>query len=742
MLSFEDVRVFTPTQSLGSKRLTFGPHHLTFQLRDSDVMIMYRAIDGFRLCESPTERRFTPSILTGYTIVLYTKDFHIYELTVSSLSVARSLEQSLEGVSSIDDVTLLYPFSYKSNQLSLLPAIKTTDWPNNIDDILSGGSWRRSQLNENYLLCNSYPKTFVVPVKCDDQMIIESSRFRHGGRFPLLVYYHKPRQTTLLITAEPLINQSTITNNQNTTTLLSSSSSNSSLTSSAKSNNLIINSSSKNSISPFSSTSNTGRCRSDEQLLTCILPDKCRGVILDLRTQNETKKPQATSGLVEFEQYYPQWRRVCRPLESTGNLIVTFRKFINACTSYGRVTRSSSNTTFGALQSGISDSIGMLSSAALNPIGSFGSRNSTAASVPCDNSVNSFNDITVREQTNTSSKSELISNFAQLDIQSTNSTTESDLSSSNNNVKKSKKLSAWLSLVRESLAAAVAGATALDALDAFAQQQLQQEQCLLAEKQRRASKEQSFEEAKLRGSCVLVQSRKGTDRAILVASLIQIILNPESRTIQGFQELIDHTWLNAGHPFSDRCQNSAFSLKPPKDESPVFILFLDCVWQLFRQYPNSFEFTDELLCIIAKHAYFSEYGTFLGNSSQEREQLDISSRTYSLWSYINQPFVTSRLQNPFYSGQKNDDNSQSTTIIDGSYACWPCLSAQALDIWEELYQHQLVGINPSLWNLPRVMARVIKDKFEAERNRTIQLRKTLDQLMNEAINAGILHVNE
>uniref|UniRef100_A0A095C465 Myotubularin-related protein 9 n=1 Tax=Schistosoma haematobium TaxID=6185 RepID=A0A095C465_SCHHA len=638
MLSFENVRVFTATQSLGSKRLTFGPHHLTFQLRDSDVMIMYRAIDGFRLCESPTERRFTPSILTGYTIVLYTKDFHIYELTVNSLSVARSLEQSLEGVSSIDDVTLLYPFSYKSNQLSLLPAIKTTDWPNNIKEILSGGSWRRSQLNENYLLCNSYPKTFVVPVKCDDQMIKESSRFRHGGRFPLLVYYHKPRQV-------------------------------------------------------FSFD------------------------------------PHCCCGVVEFEQYYPQWRRVCRPLEST------------ACTSYGRVTRSSSNTTFGALQSGISDSIGMLSSAALNPIGSFGSRNSTAASIPCDNSVNSFNDITVREQINTSSKNELISNFAQLDIQSTNSTTESDLSS-NNNIKKSKKLSAWLSLVREALAAAVAGATALDALDAFAQQQLQQEQCLLAEKQRRASKEQSFEEAKLRGSCVLVQSRKGTDRAILVASLIQIILNPESRTIQGFQELIDHTWLNAGHPFADRCQNSAFSLKPPKDESPVFILFLDCVWQLLRQYPNSFEFTDELLCIIAKHAYFSEYGTFLGNSSQEREQLDISSRTFSLWSYINQPFVTSRLQNPFYSGQKNDDNSQSTTIIDGSYACWPCLSAQALDIWEELYQHQLVGINPSLWNLPRVMARVIKDKFEAERNRTIQLRKTLDQLMNEAINAGILHVNQ
>ncbi|CAH8642547.1 unnamed protein product [Schistosoma rodhaini] len=738
MHSFEDVRVFTPSQSLGSKRLNFGQHHLRFQLRDSDVIIMYRAIDGFRLYESPTERRFTPSILTGYTIVLYTKDFHIYELTVNSLSVARSLEQLFEAVSSIDDVTLLYPFAYKSNQSSLLPVITTTDWPNNIKELLSVGSWRISQLNDNYSLCNSYPKTFIVPVKCDDQMIAESSRFRQGGRFPLLVYYHKPRQTTLLITAEPLINQSTITNSQNTTPLLSS---NSSLTSSTKSNNLILNSSSKNSILPFSSTFNTGRCRSDEQLLSCILPDKCRGVILDLRTQNETKKPQATSGLVEFEQYYPQWRRVSRPLESTGNLIVTFRKFIYACISCGRLTRSSSNTTFGALQSGISDSIGMLSSAALNPIGNFGLRNSVAASIPCDNSVNSLDDNVVREQINTSSKNDIVSNFGQLDIQSTNLTTESDLSS-NNNVKKSKKLSAWLSLVREALAAAVAGATALDALDAFAQQQLQQEQCLLAEKQRRASKDQSLEEAKLRGSCVIVQSRKGTDRAILVASLIQIILNPESRTIQGFQTLIDQTWLNAGHPFADRCRNSAFSIKPPKDESPVFILFLDCVWQLLRQYPNSFEFTDELLCIIAKHAYFSEYGTFLGNSLQEREQLDISSKTVSLWSYINQPIVTHRLQNPFYSDQKNDDNSQPTTTVDGGYACWPCLSAQALDIWEELYQYQLLGVNPSLWDMPRIMSRVIKDRFEAERNRTIELRKTLNQLMNEAIDAGILHVND
>ncbi|TNN08579.1 Myotubularin-related protein [Schistosoma japonicum] len=608
-------------------------------------------------------------------------------------------------------------------------------------------------------MCNTYPKTLIVPAKCDDQMLIESSRFRNGGRFPLLVYYHKPRQTTLLITAEPITTQFINVSNQNTSTQLSSNPSssvlstiaNSSFTTSltsSKSSNLILNSSIKNSISPFNSTSNN-RCRADEQLLSFVLPDKCRGVILDLRSQSETKKPQVTSGQVEFEQYYPQWRRVCRPVESTVNLINTFRKFIYACTSSGRLTRSPSNSTFSALHSGISDSIGLLSNAALNPIGNFGLRNvvttTNSSSISFDNSsINSLNNIN-EQQINTTVKNDIISNLNQLDIQSTNYTTvESNLSNINNNsnnsninVKKSKKFSAWLSLVREALAAAVAGATALDALDAFAQQQLQQEQCLLAEKQKKSSKVHVNEEVKLRGSCVLVQSRKGTDRAILVASLIQIILNPECRTIQGFQTLIDHTWLQAGHPFTERCQNSAFSLKPLKNESPVFILFLDCVWQLLRQYPNSFEFTDELLCVLAKHAYFSEYGTFLGNSSQEREQFDIPSRTISLWSYINQPIVINCFQNPFYSGQNNDKIQ--LPIVDG-YACWPCLAAQALDVWEELYQQQLVGDNPGLWKLPRYMSHVIVDKFETERLRSIQLRKTLNQLINEAVAADILHV--
>ncbi|CAH8620873.1 unnamed protein product [Heterobilharzia americana] len=710
LLAFEDVRVCTPTQSMVTKKLTLTQYFLTFNSQDNDFSIMYRAIDNVRLFESSADRRFTPSTQIGI-IVKRRRD--------TLLSISLQIRPIVSFV-----------------------RIENYDWPNNIKEILSSGNWRISQLNKDYTLCNSYPKSLIVPAKCDDLTLLESSRFRQGGRLPALIYYHKPRQTALLIAAEPVTVQTTGGNSQNPTgSLISSGSSfvvtsqmttttSNSFTTSLtqpKSSNLVISQSSRNSTS-FSSMS-TSRCRLDEQLLTSVLPDRYRGVILDLRTQSETKKPQVTSGLVEFEQYYPQWRRVCRPVETIMKLNTTFRKFIYACSMVGRLTRSAS-TTFGALQSGISDSIGMLSSAAFYPISSLGLRNNSSnnvtASISFDGSVNP-SAADVDESLNTSSRNGLVSHLASLDIQSPNSTGEPSLNtttnssnSSNNAVKKSKRFAAWLSLVREALAAAVAGATALDALDAFAQQQLQQEQCLLAEKQRKSPKSHILKKPNYED----------------LMYWFRIILNPEARTIQGFQTLIDHTWLNSGHPFTDRCRNSAFCLKAPGDESPVFILFLDCVWQLLRQYPNAFEFTDELLCVLAKHAYFSEFGTFLGNSSQEREVLNIPSKTISLWSYINQPTVIGRFQNPFYSGPKDDD-SQSDGV-DVGYACWPCLAAQALDVWEELYQQQLVGAHTGLWKLPRVMAHAIVDKFEAERLRAIQLRTTLDQLINEAINANIL----
>ena len=50
--------------------------------------------------------------------------------------------------------------------------------------------------------------------------------------------------------------------------------------------------------------------------------------------------------------------------------------------------------------------------------------------------------------------------------------------------------------------------------------------------------------------------------------------------LPSFEALVEREWLQGGHPFGDRCVKSAFAMSKNHQESPVFLLFLDCVWQV------------------------------------------------------------------------------------------------------------------------------------------------------------------
>ena len=49
-----------------------------------------------------------------------------------------------------------------------------------------------------------------------------------------------------------------------------------------------------------------------------------------------------------------------------------------------------------------------------------------------------------------------------------------------------------------------------------------------------------------------------------------------------FEALVEREWLQAGHPFGERCAKSAHAITKNRQESPVFLLFLDCVWQVVK----------------------------------------------------------------------------------------------------------------------------------------------------------------
>ncbi|PAV69151.1 hypothetical protein WR25_20585 [Diploscapter pachys] len=172
---------------------------------------------------------------------------------------------------------------------------------------------------------------------------------------------------------------------------------------------------------------------------------------------------------------------------------------------------------------------------------------------------------------------------------------------------------------------------------------------------------------------VVVHGGEGTDTTLIATSLARIILDPDARTIRGFESLIEQEWIQAGHPFFVRNAHSAYAdgvITGPK-ESPVFLLFLDCVHQLISQYIHSFEFDESFLIFLFEHAYASEFGSFLGSSEMEKHELQVKKITVSLWSYVNNPEILKTFVNPLYEPR--------------SSVIWPSIAPQSIRTWSRVF---------------------------------------------------------
>lgn len=64
-------------------------------------------------------------------------------------------------------------------------------------------------------------------------------------------------------------------------------------------------------------------------------------------------------------------------------------------------------------------------------------------------------------------------------------------------------------------------------------------------------------------------------------------------SLKGFQVLVTREWLEFGHRFADRCGHG--QNHDENQRCPVFLQWLDCVHQLTRQFPCSFEFNEPFL---------------------------------------------------------------------------------------------------------------------------------------------------
>ncbi|OXB78609.1 UNVERIFIED_CONTAM: hypothetical protein H355_010089 [Colinus virginianus] len=253
-------------------------HHLIFSSRRQDnaeeLWLLHSNIDSI-------EKRFAGSL---GTIVIKCKDLRIIQLDIPGMEECLNIASSIEALSTLDSVTLMYPFFYRP-----MFEIEEDGWctflPDEEFELLSSvtDEWRLSCVNKDFSVCPSYPPVVIVPKSIDDEALQKVAMFRHGGRFPVLSYYHKKNSMVMMRSSQPLTG------------------------------------------------TNGRRCKEDEKLINATLRPGKRGYIIDTRSLNVAQQARAKGGGFEQEVCYPQWRRIHKCIDRFNILQESLIKLVEAC---------------------------------------------------------------------------------------------------------------------------------------------------------------------------------------------------------------------------------------------------------------------------------------------------------------------------------------------------------------------------------------------------------------------------
>ena len=223
---------------------------------------------------------------------------------------------------------------------------------------------------------------------------------------------------------------------------------------------------------------------------------------------------------------------------------------------------------------------------------------------------------------------------------------------------------------------------------------------------------------------ILIHCPEGSDYTLLLSSLSQILVDPYYRTIEGLAILIEKDWLSFGYQFGFR---GGLFLKTVIEsmKAPFFLLWLDCIHQLLCQFPNAFEFNNELLLFLADMSMSNLYGTFLFNDDRERSLYDTKIKTASIWSDV--LIDKGKFTNLFY------EKENISEIIIPNYASFK------LVFWDEFFmKNSNFVINNSFYLDDSKSKKFLSQQefYDWQKKEDISLIKRLEkemELMNESL---------
>jgi hypothetical protein len=138
------------------------------------------------------------------------------------------------------------------------------------------------------------------------------------------------------------------------------------------------------------------------------------------------------------------------------------------------------------------------------------------------------------------------------------------------------------------------------------------------------------------GSSVITHCSDGWDRTSQMVALAEVFLDPYYRTINGIIVLIEKEWCSFGHQFALRNgHGSDMADYKHEQRAPIFLQFLDSLWQIYNNYNQAFEYNEKLLIFIIDHFHSCMFGNFLADDEYTRiKEYNVREKTKSIWEAV------------------------------------------------------------------------------------------------------------
>eukprot|EP01127_Copromyxa_protea_P021650 TRINITY_DN7519_c0_g1_i2.p1 TRINITY_DN7519_c0_g1~~TRINITY_DN7519_c0_g1_i2.p1 ORF type:complete len:716 (-),score=133.13 TRINITY_DN7519_c0_g1_i2:21-2168(-) len=246
---------------------------------------------------------------------------------------------------------------------------------------------------------------------------------------------------------------------------------------------------------------------------------------------------------------------------------------------------------------------------------------------------------------------------------------------------------------------------------------------------------------------VMVHCSDGWDRTPQLTGTSMLCVDPYYRTMEGFQVLIEKEWCSFGHKFSQRAGHELMlSDGSSQEKSPVFIQWMDVVYQLTKQFPQAFEFNHRLLLTLIDAVHDCKFGTFLFDTPKERQEYKLMTTTTSVWSYINDESVKHKFINPCYEPSrykkvlKVSPHRDDIHFWRGFYYRWfrPVGDADGYDILEKKYidlQREVEELRRRLGEDKYISGESSEDEIEADMDRFINSKSRSRKPLKSAVSA-------